>query len=401
LITVSRRVCVGTLLAVGAAAQNVTPAFAQTPLTGRAADRAAAVKKAADLRTFRKFQEAIDVLTPYVNDNDFDVFIEIGRDIEGFTTPLDRLRAVEWYNKAIALKPNDKNGYIRRAGAYGSAGFRWFEARLADRQKVVQLSEAASPTKTAAAGEYSDLAGAMNSFVSLRFGIIDLNRAKEVLQVRSKAIDVEETYGRLLDRAELLNSPLNDGGAARSDVERADYVVKRYGSAVATGPSADPNSPSSIYARAESARRIAGLPTSVTLAGLSVTGLSTNLIRPTVPQLRNEALDYYTRYIDAFEASGHDYSKWGDGIGAYENRAAVYRSLGGTYHGKAIEDQTTLIGLNRRNPDYYRNRAISLDALGKGIEAMADYQTYLDLNATEDLGNVGQVRARLANGLFG
>ena len=128
---------------------------------GRDAARAAAVTQSNALRTMRKFQDAIDVLKPYENDNNFDVLIAMGQAIEGFWLPVKRIEAIEWYKKAVALSPNNKTGYTRLAGAYGDAGFRSFEERLENRRKAVALSEAASPTKTATAGEYGDLAGAV------------------------------------------------------------------------------------------------------------------------------------------------------------------------------------------------------------------------------------------------
>jgi hypothetical protein len=104
----------------------------------------------------------------------------------------------------------------------------------------------------------------------------------------------------------------------------------------------------------------------------------------------------YSKYIGAFEASNRDYSTYGDAVGAYENRASTYRSLGGKNHREAIDDMTTLIGINPRNADYYRLRATSLDAVAERIAAEPDYEKYLELNGPEDLGDCGAVRARLA-----
>jgi tetratricopeptide (TPR) repeat protein len=376
------------LLAFAATAVTAVPIFAQGA-TDAAAARTAAVAKATELRTMRKFQDAIDVLKPFEGDNNFDVLIAMGQAIEGFTTPADRLRAVEYYNKAIALQPNNKLGYTRRAGAYGDAGFRHFEERLNDRLKAVELSEAASPLKMATAGEYSDLAGAEDAFTVSRGGTYNPEVRDKVMALRSKAVAVEETYARLLDRAELVNSRYNNPSMGRTDVDRSSVLVEQM----------DPTKPATWYAVAQWARRVAALPTAMTLAGVNVTisGITTPY-RASVAQLRNKAIENYSKYIDAFEASGRNYATYGDAIGAYENRAAVYRSLGGSYHRKAIKDTETLLEINPRNPGYWRNIGISLDALNERTPAKAFYQKYLDLNGQEDLGDVGATKARLANG---
>jgi tetratricopeptide (TPR) repeat protein len=345
--TLTRRTTVGTVAAFVATVATAAPTFAQsaTPTpSARDAARAAAVTQSNSLRTMRNFQMAIDVLKPYENDGNFDVYVAMGQAIEGFWTPVDRLKAVEWYNKAIAVSPNNKNGYIRRAGAYGDAGFRWFEERLDDRRKVVALSEAASATKTAAAGEYGDLAGAEDAFTVSRFGTFN--------------------------------------PAAR------DTVIASQG---------DPNAQATWYNIAQWARRTAALPTAMTLAGItiSVNGITTPY-RANVSQLRNQAIEYYSKYIDAFEASNRDYSKYGDAIGAYENRAATYRNMGGSFHRKAIKDQETLLAINPRNANYWRNIGVSLDALREGVAAKPFYQKYVELNGPEDLGEVGSSKARLA-----
>jgi tetratricopeptide (TPR) repeat protein len=376
------------VVALVVTAATAIPAFAQGT-DDRAKARADAVTQSNSLRTMRRFQDAIDVLKPYENDKDFDVYIAMGQAIEGFTTPLDRLEALEWYNKAIALSPNNKTGYIRRAGAYGDAGYRYFEERLADRRKVVELAEAASPTKTASAGEYGDLAGAEDSFTVSRGGTYHPDQRDKVMALRSKALALEETYGRLLDRAELINSRFSNPSMGRGDVDRSWQLVQPM----------DKDKPATWYAIAQWARRTAALPTTMTLAGFTInlSGITTPY-RASVAQLRNQAIEQYSKYIDAFEASNRDYSKVGDGIGAYENRAAVYRSLGGSYHRKAIQDTETLLAINPRNAGYWRNIGVSLDALNERIPAKAFYEKYLDLNGPEDLGDVGATRARLAQG---
>lgn len=379
------------MAALAATATVVTPTFAQTTTPTRATLRAAAVTQSNALRTARHFQLALDTVMPYAGDNNFDVFIAIGQAIEGFTTPADRLRAIEWYNRAIALAPTNKNGYIRRAAAWGDAGTKYLENRLADRETVVRMSEEQSPTKTAPPGEYSDLAGANASFVLPSGGVLDLNRRALVLELRSKAIALGLTAGRLLDRAEFINSRYPENrGMGRGDVDQAMLLTDQL----------DLSTPAGIFETAQVARRIAALNSAMTLAGLTTTieGVSTRL-RPTVGQLRNEAIDNYSKYIALFESSGRDYARFGSGIGAYENRAAVKRSLGDPRSVReAIADYEVLIQINPRNAGYWRNYGTALDAIGERGSARRYYQEYLNLMGEEDDGNVGAIRARLAQG---
>ncbi|HVG97232.1 MAG TPA: hypothetical protein VNK05_10045, partial [Chloroflexota bacterium] len=72
----------GTVAALVTSVATAGTAFGQTATPtpdARAAARAAAVTQSNTLRTMRKFQEAIDVLKPYENDNNFDVLIAMGQ----------------------------------------------------------------------------------------------------------------------------------------------------------------------------------------------------------------------------------------------------------------------------------------------------------------------------------
>jgi hypothetical protein len=348
------------------------------------------VTKAAGLRDAHKFQEGREALAPFLEDNDYDVFDEMGRNIAASTgNPNDKIASIAWFDKAIALKPKKKGAYAHRAGAYGDAGWRYVDKRLADRQKVVELAEAAASDGNASGGEYSDLAGAHNSFITPRGGgAKDMNRVAETMKWRSKAIAVDEkSYGRHLDRAELVNSHLKEPSDGWDDVDRALYLVKLM----------DGGKPASWYARAQLGRRLGALSTAMSLAGakLTVNGISTQF-RPSQAQFRNKAIDNYKKYIDGWEASGRDFAKFGSALDALNNLASTYRALGGVYHREALKAMQTLIELQPENPDRYWNYAISLDALDERGSANSYYQSYLDLNGGEDTGNVGAARARLA-----
>ena len=135
----------------------------------------------------------------------------------------------------------------------------------------------------------------------------------------------------------------------------------------------------------------------MTLAGvtISVNGITTPY-RASVSQLRNQAIEYYSKYINAFEASNRDYTKLRRRHRRLREPRRRLPPLGGSYHRKAIKDQETLLGINPNNANYWRNIGVSLDALREGLAAKPFYQKYVDLNGPYDLGEVGSARARLA-----
>jgi tetratricopeptide (TPR) repeat protein len=381
------------MLAAVAATASLSPsipAFADDA-EDRAKARADAVKKSNDLRTVRQYSQALSTVMPYADDNDFDVFIAIGQALAGPAYPPDRKKALEWYNKAVALKPDNVTGLSTRAGVYGDLGYRYDELRLADRRKVVELAEAASPTKTASAGNYADLAAIENTFVVARGGgAIDEARREVSLALRLKAQALDETnYARHLDTAEFINSRYsNNPSMGRDYIDRATYLIKQK----------DLSLPASWYDLAQFARRVSALPTSMTLAGstISVNSISTPY-RASVAQLRNQAYDNYSRYIDLFESSDRDYKKYGSGVGAYENRATILRAMGGSSVKDAIKDRETLIKIGPMNPGYWRNMAVDLDTIGERTAANTFYEKYLELNGDEDIGDVAATRERLRN----
>jgi tetratricopeptide (TPR) repeat protein len=380
------------MLAAVAATASLSPsipAFADDA-ADRAKARADAVKKSNDLRTVRQYSQALSTVMPYADDNDFDVFTAIGQALAGPAYPPDRKKAVEWYNKAVALKPDNVTGLANRAGNYGDLGYRYDDLRLADRRKVVELAEAASPTKTASAGNYADLAAIENTFVVPRGGgAIDEARRDLSLSLRLKALAMDDTYGRNLDVAELINSRYsNNPSMGRDYIDRATYLIKQL----------DPSIPKNWYDLAQFARRVSALPAAMTLAGSTITinGISTPY-RASVAQLRNQAYDNYSRYIDLFESSDRDYKKYGSGVGAYENRATILKAMGGSSVKDAIKDRETLLKINPMNPGYWRNMGVDLDAIGERTAANTFYEKYLELNGDEDIGDVASTRERLRN----
>jgi len=71
---------------------------------------------------------------------------------------------------------------------------------------------------------------------------------------------------------------------------------------------------------------------------------------------------------------------------------------GGAFLRKAVENYNTLIAINPTNPGYWRTRSLTLDSLNERGAAREGYEKYLELNGSEDVGDVGTTRARLAAG---
>jgi hypothetical protein len=366
---------------VWAALAVAAPVMAQGAPTGGVD---AALKQAETLRTQRRFGEMLPVLQPYADSKNFDVDIAIGRAYEGLRLPEDCLLAVQWHSKAIDLQPNNPNAYERRAAAYDCLGNPYFQPELTDRERYVALDEA-GPTKTSTPGRYADLAGATSDMAApTGQGQVDFARAQRALELRSKAIamtprattgNLRDLAGRLMDRAELLNSRFANPGAARVDADAALDIVRNQ---------LDMSEPASWYSRAEINRRYGALGSTI-IAAVNLPGFG--VFRPTQAAMRNEATDYYTKYINAFEASGRDYVKYGSGIDAYTNRGANYTNIGDPASKRnAIADFTRSFQLNPNEMRRLWDRAQRNIELGTNAAAIrADIQQYLDMTKGVDI----------------
>jgi tetratricopeptide (TPR) repeat protein len=355
-------------------------ALAQSPVGG-GSGVGGALKQAEALRVQRRFQEMLPVLQPFADSKSFDVYVMLGRAYEGLRLPEHCQTALDWHNKAIALQPNNPTGYERRAAAYDCLGNPYFEEELADRARVVDMAETGG--KTASAGQINDLAGATLDMASPSGqGAVDFDRVQQALDLRSRAIAMTargtvDMANRLMDRAELLNSRLKNPGAARADADEALDIVRTQ---------LDMGVLANLYARAQINRRYANLGTTV-IAALNQPGYG--IFRPTQAQMRNEALDYYSRYIDAFVASGRDFAKCGSGIDAYTNRASVHNSIGDpASKRKAIDDYTKAFELNPREPRRLWDRAQRQLELGNNAAVRADIQQYLSMTKGVDIQGV-------------
>ena len=81
-----------------------------------------------------------------------DLFRQIGRSQREMRAPADCMAAVASFTRALELKPNNTTFLGDRAGAYDCLDKDFLVQRAADRQAIVDILEASSPTKTATAG---------------------------------------------------------------------------------------------------------------------------------------------------------------------------------------------------------------------------------------------------------
>jgi tetratricopeptide (TPR) repeat protein len=294
---------------------------------------------------------------------------------------------VQWHSKAIDLQPNNPNAYERRAAAYDCLGNPYFQPELTDREKVVALDEA-GPTKLSTAGRYNDLAGATGDMAApTGQGQVDFTRAQRALELRSKAIAMSPTAtnsnlrdkaSRLMDRAELINSRFANPGGARVDADAALDIVRNQ---------LDMSEYQSWYTRADINRRYANLGSTI-IAAVSLPGFG--VFRPTQASMRNEATAYFSKYVDAFEASGQDFVKYGDALDAIVNRASNFNSLGDPQNKrKSIEGYTRAFQLDPNNFRRLWDRAQRNMELGTTAAAIrADIQQYQSMTKGVDVQGV-------------
>lgn len=360
-------------------ATGAIPAMAQT----QSADAAIkdALKQASTLNSQRKFQAELDLLMPLASSQDAGILNQIGVAYAGLRTPDNCKLAYDYYTKAIAIDGTVPAYYGNRAGADDCMGLGYLQNRLNDRQKVVDLAEAANGG-TASAGQYSDLAGANAALVAPSGqGAVDFDRATKTIVYRSKAIALDKTPGRLMDRAENLKSWFNGAG-----------TMKDAHAAWAMAQDLDMGVPANVYTKAEIDRRYGALGATYIAPG-----------DPTQAQLRNEAVSLYSQYIQAFEESGKNFAKYPSGIDAHTNRGVVLRDRASgkgapADYRDAISDFQAAFDLNpgepRRQYDiadvYYNKLNQKLDA----VPYLLRYMSMLD-NGKYDLGNNSKVRAMI------
>jgi tetratricopeptide (TPR) repeat protein len=351
------------------------------------------------LRFQRRNQEAVDLLSGLAETtHNAEVFYKLGLSQRELRTPADCMKAVEWYTQAIELKPTELGYYRSRSGAYDCLGKPFLEERLADRQRVIDMQVDAG--KRPAAGDFSDLAGAHNALVAPG-DAVDMARAKTAIDFYSRAIGMDRTrIGTLRDRADVMSARFKSPGAAAAD----------YYAALELNRAKDMAVPQNARDRAVTARRLASVGTDAIRSALygSDTLSSKNSVPSIVQaQLRNEAIDYYSRFIDAFEDTVHSQgmaaafadSRFGKGntdpMGALGDRASVYVALGPSYYGKALADYQRRTELEPREPDYWFNLAQQHDRMKNPAGVRDALRTYFELVASGPKNSAGDARALL------
>lgn len=388
-----RRIVVPLVFAVSTVLMPSLPAAAAT--TGLS--EADAIKMADTLRSQRRNQEAIDVLLPFTGSTtNPEIFYKLGQSQRELRTPADCMKTVEWYSRAIELKPTELGYYRSRSGAYDCLGREFLVERLADRQRVIDMQVGAK--KSPSAGDWADLGGAHNALVAPG-DAVDFDRAKTVVEFYSLAIGMDNNrIGTRRDRADIMNARFKQPGVAA-----ADYMA-----ALELNRAKDMSVPQNARDRAVTARRLAGLGTEALKS--AIYGSETLSTRNRVPnvmqaQLRNEAIEYYTKFIDAFEekaasdglAQAFADARFGKGntdpMGALGDRASVYVAMGPHFYGKALADYQRRVELEPREPDYWYNLAQQHERMRNPSGARAALDEYFKLIAGGPKNSVRDARA--------
>jgi tetratricopeptide (TPR) repeat protein len=358
-----------------------------------------AIKQAEQYRLRRENSLAVNLLLPYTaTSNNPDLFRQIGRSQRQLRTPADCLKAVEWFTKGLQIAPNNTNLLGDRADAYDCLGRPYLVQRLNDRQKVVELQEAASPTKTASAGAYADLGGAHSGLIAPG-EFVDLERAKSAVEFWSKAIALDNgRLGTRRDRAGVNNSRFRLPGVAASDL----------GTALEMARSRDQSVVNNARERGITARVFSELGTEGIrsyLYGAQTVSARNNTPAVFAGQLRNEGVDALTKFIEAFEAkeradgrsAAFADSRFGAGsldiAGAYENRAILYNAR--NERDKALADYMRRTELEPREPNYWFNLAQQYDRMGNSSGVKNALREYLQLTEGGPNNNAAAARALL------
>jgi len=400
-----RRLAVSSLLALSALGVAL-------PVGAQGISAADALKQVPTLRAERRDAEVVRLLTPFAaTTKDAELLRLLGVSQRELRGPANCLKAVEWYTKSLELRPNHATTLGNRAGAYDCLGRPYLEERLADRQRQVEIGEAASPTKTASAGAYSDLAGAHNALVApTAESVVDLERAKLVRDLHTKAIALDNSrIGNLRDRGELMRVRFVQPGAAANDFETALELVRARPVEVVEN----------ARQRGITARRLAdqGVETIKSmLFGAETLAATTNartgnvtvinrVPAATIAQLRNEALTNYNIYIQAFEgkergegrAAAFADTRFGAGsldiADAYADRAALYRNM--NKPAEALADLQRRVDLAPDEPNFYWDLAQQYDRMDMDSGTRNALAKFFQLVGNGPNNNAGAARALL------
>lgn len=401
-----RKLAVSSLLALSALSVAL-PAGAQsgTSTTTPATAEADLLRRVETLRTQRQNELAIELLTPLAaTTRNFEVFRALGRNTRELRTPADCLKAVEFFNKALELKKDDLNVLRDRAGAYDCLGRPFLVQRLNDRERVVELQEVGGRMATAA--DYSDKGGAENALaLPSPESVVDISLARRAVESYSKSLALDPTrLGTRRDRADVLITRLSDVGAGYND----------YDEALRQSRQRDMSVPNNARELAITARRFAARtgPAGMSATNFIVAGRFDGLnparnpdlaprANAIIAQLRNEARDYYTRYIEAFEERARTqsleqaFATLGglDFAGALADRAAVFNAM--NERQKALEDLKRRTEIESREPNYWRDLGIQYELMGNRDAALNAYREFQELVGNVHHNNSGDVAARV------
>ncbi|MEO0803588.1 MAG: hypothetical protein AAFY57_15100, partial [Cyanobacteria bacterium J06642_2] len=122
------------------------------------------------------------------------------------------LEAVDYFNRSIALDPEEANSFIGRSAAY--IGLSRFDEAIADANKAIELGSSNSSDPMDLVGAYTNLASALNGNGNHREAIVAAN----------KAIDLDPNVGFAYLSRGLAYSRLGWNRLAKVDLAKAEEL---------------------------------------------------------------------------------------------------------------------------------------------------------------------------------
>ena len=245
-------------------------------------------------------------------------------------------RAIEDYNKAIALNPNYAEAYYNRGTAY--AGLNQHERAIEDFNKAIELNP-----------NYAE------AYYNRGVAYAGLNQHERAIEDFNRAIALNPNYAKAY----------NNRGVAYAELNQHEREIEDYNKAIALNP----DDAEAYYNR-----------------GLTYAGL--NQYERAIEDY-NKAIALNPDFAEAYNNRGNAYyglnqheraiEDYNKAIALNPNYAKAYNNRGNAYaglnqHERAIEDYNKAIELNPDFAEAYGNRGIARSKIGRYEESAQDFK---------------------------
>ncbi|MEH2375996.1 tetratricopeptide repeat protein [Nostoc sp.] len=303
--------------------------------------------------------------------------------------------AVEDFNQAIKLDPQNALAYNKRGDAYYRLGD--YEQAQADSSQALLLN----PQDT-------------NAYFDRGFAFSELHKYKEAIADYNQAIKLNPKSAYAYYGRGLALTQLKDNKGAIRDFSKAIALKPRYTEAYLQRG----------ILRRRLKQRLAAIQDFDTVIKINPSdakayyqrGLTKSINKQKYVALQDytEAININPKYIEAYLNRGDLYSDLGDNLEATENyntilkidpkfipayiHRAIHRFSFGNYQG-AIEDYTTALKLDPNNITAYNNRGNAYLEVGNKKAANQDYSRAIAINPNNALAyyNRGVIRTKQKN----